>query len=220
MILMSCLVTVWAIRLTFNFARRGGYSWKFWAGEEDYRWEILRQRPGFNNKAVWFLFNVFFICGYQMTLIYLFTLPILTGLSEAAPALMWADYLLAAIFIGFVVIEFIADQQQYDFQTEKYRRINANEPLGEYAHGFIRTGLWGKMRHPNYMAEQSVWIVFYCFSIIATGEVINWSMAGCLLLVILFKSSSDFSEKITASKYPEYKDYQAKVPRFIPFTKW
>lgn len=220
MILMSCLVTIWAIRLTYNFARRGGYSWKFWAGEEDYRWEVLRQRPGFNNKAVWFLFNVFFICGYQMTLIYLFTLPILTGLSEGAPELMWADYLLAAIFIGFVVIEYISDQQQYDFQTEKYRRINSNEPLGEYAHGFVRTGLWGVVRHPNYMAEQSVWIVFYLFSVISTGEIINWSMAGCLLLVILFKNSSDFSEKITASKYPEYKDYQAKVPRFVPFTKW
>ena len=52
MILMSILVTIWGARLTYNFARRGGYSWKFWAGEEDYRWDILRQRPGFNNKFI------------------------------------------------------------------------------------------------------------------------------------------------------------------------
>lgn len=220
MVLMSVLVTIWAMRLTYNFARRGGYSWKFWAGEEDYRWEVLRQRPGFNNKFVWLLFNVFFICGYQMTLIYLFTLPILNGLSEGATGLIWADYLLAIIFIGLVVIEYISDQQQWNFQTEKYRRINNNEPLGEYEHGFIRSGLWGIVRHPNYAAEQSIWIVFYLFSVIATGELINWSIAGSLLLVILFKSSSDFSENISAEKYPEYKDYQAKVPRFIPFTKW
>ena len=155
-----------------------------------------------------------------MTLIYLFTLPILTGLSEGAPDLIWADYVLAILFVGFVIIEYIADQQQWDFQTEKYRRINAGEDLGEYAHGFVRKGLWGMVRHPNYMAEQAVWIVFYLFSVIATGEVLNWSIAGALLLVILFKNSSDFSEEITAAKYPEYKDYQANVPRFVPFSKW
>jgi len=50
---MSILVTVWSIRLTYNFARRGGYSWKFWDGEEDYRWDILRQKPGFNNEQLY-----------------------------------------------------------------------------------------------------------------------------------------------------------------------
>jgi steroid 5-alpha reductase family enzyme len=40
------------------------------------------------------------------------------------------------------------------------------------------------------------------------------------LLVILFKGSSDFSEDISAEKYPEYKEYQKRVPRFIPFTKF
>jgi steroid 5-alpha reductase family enzyme len=38
--------------------------------------------------------------------------------------------------------------------------------------------------------------------------------------VILFKGSSDFSEEISAEKYPEYKEYQKSVPRFIPFTKF
>lgn len=220
MVLMSILVTIWATRLTYNFARRGAYTLKFWAGEEDYRWEILRQKPGFNNPLIWMLFNLFFICLYQHALIYLFTLPVLTGLSAAAPALMWADYLLAVLLVVLVIIEYTADQQQWDFQTEKYRRINAKEPLGEYEHGFVRTGLWAIVRHPNYAAEQGIWIVFYLFSVVATGEWLNWSIAGCLLLVILFKGSSDFSEEITASKYSEYKDYQAKTPRFVPFMKW
>jgi steroid 5-alpha reductase family enzyme len=92
--------------------------------------------------------------------------------------------------------------------------------LGEYAHGFVRTGLWSLVRHPNYTMEQSIWVVFYLFSVIATGSWINWSMAGALLLLILFKGSSDFSEDISASKYPEYKDYQKKVPRFVPFLKF
>ncbi len=220
MVLMSVLVTIWGARLTYNFARRGAYQWKFWAGEEDYRWEELRKRPGFNNKFVWMLFDLFFICAYQNTLIFLFTLPILTVIgTDAQIGLTAVDFILAALFIGFVIWEFIADQQQYDFQTEKYRRLKNNIPLEDYEKGFVTNGLWSIVRHPNYMAEQSIWIVFYFFSVVATGEWINWSIAGCILLVILFKGSSDFSEEISSRKYPEYKNYQKKVPRFVPFSK-
>ena len=42
-VLMAVMVTIWGFRLTYNFARRGGYSWKFWTGEEDYRWSLLRK---------------------------------------------------------------------------------------------------------------------------------------------------------------------------------
>lgn len=221
MVFMSVVVTIWAVRLTYNFARRGAYQWKFWEGEEDYRWEILRKRPGFNNRFVWMAFNLFFICAYQNVLIFLFTLPILTALySDAPTAITLVDWILGALIVLAVVLEYVADQQQYDFQTEKYRRINAKEPLGEYAHGFVRKGLWGLVRHPNYSMEQAIWLLFYGFSVVSTGDWINWSMPGCLLLVILFKGSSDFSEDISAQKYPEYKNYQKTVPRFVPFMKF
>lgn len=220
MVLMSILVTIWGARLTFNFARRGAYTWRFWAGEEDYRWEELRKRPGFNNKFIWGLFNLFFISAYQNILIFSFTVPILASLSnEAKPALNYVDYILAALMLLAVVIEFIADQQQYNFQTEKHRRINAGESLGEYEKGFVSTGLWGIVRHPNYAMEQSIWVIFYLFSVNATGQWINWTIGGCVLLIILFKGSSDFSEELSAQKYPAYKAYQKTVPRFIPFLK-
>jgi len=221
MVLMSVLVTLWGIRLTYNFGRRGGYSWKFWDGEEDYRWDVLRQKPGFNNRFVWALFNLFFISGYQHVLIFLFTVPIIALAGEhSAHQITLIDWGLAILMFGAVVLEYIADQQQYDFQTEKYRRINSGEDLGEYSHGFVRTGLWGIMRHPNYAMEQLVWVVFYLFTIETTGQWLHWSITGVLLLFILFKTSSDFSEGITAEKYPEYKAYQSKVPRFIPWTKF
>lgn len=219
MILMAMVVTAWGIRLTFNFARKGGYSWKFWAGEEDYRWIELRKRPGFNNRFVWMIFNLFFICGYQGTLIFLFLLPILTSLNTDASPIQWVDYLLAVLFLTLLALEFIADQQQYVFQKEKYKRINNNLPMGEYEQGFISTGLWAFSRHPNYLCEQAIWVVFYLFSVVATGEWINWSIAGCILLIILFKGSSDFSESLSARKYPKYKEYQSKVPRFLPFRR-
>lgn len=220
MVLMAILVTIWGARLTFNFARRGAYIWRFWAGEEDYRWEALRQRPGFNNKFIWALFNLFFISFYQNILIFSFTVPILATVSQKTDSgLNYIDYILAVLFLLAIVVEFIADQQQYNFQTEKHRRIKAGEALGEYEIGFVSKGLWAIVRHPNYAMEQLIWILFYLFSVNATGQWINWTIGGCILLIILFKGSSDFSEELSANKYPAYKDYQKRVPRFIPWFK-
>lgn len=75
---------------------------------------------------------------------------------------------MAVLILG----EHIADVQQFDFQTEKYRRKKAGVALtGPYEKGFISTGLWGVSRHPNYFCEVHVWWAFYGFSIAASGEV-------------------------------------------------
>ena len=75
LILMSLLATIWGIRLTYNFAKKGGYHWKFWQGEEDYRWKVLREKPEFKSRWRWTAFNLFFIAGYQHLLVLLITLP-------------------------------------------------------------------------------------------------------------------------------------------------
>ncbi len=217
LVLMAVLITVWGVRLTYNFSRRGAYRLKFWEGEEDYRWEVLRKKPEFQGRLKWMLFNLFFISLYQHLLILLFTLPAIVAWQGKDKPLYWADYLLAAFFVGLVFIEWLADQQQWNFQTEKYRKKNTGEKLNaEEERGFLSSGLWSKVRHPNYAAEQVIWIVFYFFSVAATGRWINWSLAGCMLLLILFQGSSNFSEEISASKYPAYKDYQKRVGRFLP----
>jgi steroid 5-alpha reductase family enzyme len=216
LVLMAIVVSIWGLRLTYNFSRRGGYSLKFWTGEEDYRWPILRQRPELSARWKWTLFNLFFISLYQMGLILMMTLPALK--SMGGEALRWTDFLLAGIMVGFVVIETIADQQQWKFQQEKHRLKGSGKSLSPpYNKGFVETGLWGMVRHPNYSAEQAVWIVFYFFSVSATGLWLNWSVTGAILLVLLFYGSSNFSESISAGKYPEYAVYQKRVPRFIPF---
>jgi steroid 5-alpha reductase family enzyme len=150
-----------------------------------------------------------------MGLIMLFTLPIVKSMDGSPLSLV--DYLLAGIFILFVVLETIADQQQWTFQNEKYRQLNNGEKLsGMYEKGFLQNGLWGLVRHPNYSAELAIWIVFYLFSVAATGNWINWSIAGSLLLILLFFGSSNLSESISSGKYPDYKNYQKRVPRFVP----
>ena len=44
--LMSLVASVWSLRLTWNFWRRGGYSWPPWTGCEDYRLYWLRLSAG------------------------------------------------------------------------------------------------------------------------------------------------------------------------------
>ena len=214
-VLMAVLITIWGVRLTYNFARRGGYSWKFWEGEQDYRWDVLKQKPEFKSPVAWLLFDFFFISFYQNGLIWLFTLP--TVMVADVSALTYGDGILAFLFILFVAIETIADQQQWNYQNNKQRKKTSGEKLTEEeAQGFVSSGLWKLCRHPNYAAEQSIWLVLYCFSIVSTGMYINWSLAGALLLLLLFQGSSNFSEEVSAGKYPRDKEYQQQVPRYIP----
>ena len=172
----------------------------------------------------WIIFNFAFISLYQNILLLLIATPsivahiVVTSCGKDSPLNMY-DYVAATLFLVFVVIESIADNQQYRFQTEKYRRREAGEPLtGEFADGFQRSGLFAIVRKPNYSAEQAIWITFYLFSVGAVkGEkFINWSIIGSILLCALFQGSGWFTEKITVGKYPKYTEYMKAVPLYIP----
>ena len=223
MVLMSIVATIWGIRLSYNFGRKGGYSIYFWKGEEDYRWKDLKRIvPFFRPRLNWAIFNLFFICLYQMGLVFLTTLPILAAW-QGANDINFYDYVIAFLMLFFIIIETISDQQQYNFQTKKYRKIkNGKELKGDYKRGFVSSGLWSISRHPNFTSEQLIWIVFYLFSVSATGNFFNWSIIGSILLVILFYNSANFSEQISSAKYPKYKIYQKNVPMFLGFwnSKW
>lgn len=217
LMMMAVLATLWGLRLTYNFSRHGAYQWKFWTGKEDYRWEVLRKKPEFQPRWKWTLFNLFFISGYQNILILLFTLPTIIALQFDQTPLGILDYIAAILMLAFIIFETMADQQQWNYQTKKWNMIRTNKTLsGDLKKGFLEKGLWSLSRHPNYFAEQAIWICFYLFSVAASGEWFNWSIAGSLLLVVLFQGSSSFSEEISASKYPDYADYQKRIPRFFP----
>lgn len=218
LVLMSLLVTLWGVRLTINFAMKGAYQWRFWAGEEDYRWQVLRQKPEFKPRWKWTLFNMLFISGYQNILILLFTLPAIVALQNNMVPLGLFDFVLAGLMLFFIGYETLADIQHWNFQSQKWAKIKAGEALsGDYKRGFLDKGLWAYSRHPNYFAEQAVWVCFYFFSVAASGQWFNWSITGSLLLILLFQGSSNFSEEISKSKYPDYVAHQKKVPRFLPF---
>jgi hypothetical protein len=44
----------------------------------------------------------------------------------------------------------------------------------------------------------------------------NWTGLGAFGLLCIFQGSTWLTEKLSAQKYPEYKEYQRRVGRFIP----
>lgn len=198
---MAVLVTLWGARLTFNFARKGGYS-----GEEDYRWPILRARM---SKGRFLLFNIFFISIYQNIILVLITLPAFTAYENRQTPFGALDVVLTVVFLGLLVGETVSDQQQWNFHAQK-RAGTATTP-------FLTTGLWRLSRHPNFFFEQAQWWALFFFGAIAAGSVLQWTVLGAVLLTTLFIGSTIFTESITRSKYPSYTDYQARTSPIVPW---
>lgn len=226
LIVMASLITIWGIRLTLNFAKKGAYSIKFWSGEEDYRWIVLREDPKLNKKWKWALFDLFFISIYQNALVLAITLPLL-AVMESTASFNVLDIIIAILLLGFIILELIADKQQMTFQTKKYDLMKQGVKLEDLPHpydkGFNTQGLWGVSRHPNYFSEQSIWVVLYLFVIsagVSTYVIFNFSLFGSMFLILLFIGSSMFSEGISLKKYPKYSDYINKVSKYVPFRKY
>ncbi len=202
LVLMTALTTAWGARLTFNFARKGGYA----KGGEDYRWDVLRQRM---SPAQWHGFNVLFIAGYQNALLLLISLPAWAASTHPGAPLGVLDLIATVGFVGSLIGETVADQQQWNF----YARRGRGEPVAER---FNTTGLFGWSRHPNFFFEQAQWWFLYLYGVAAGAGWLNPTLIGAILLTLLFDGSTRFTEHITRSKYPSYADYQRRVSRWIP----
>lgn len=245
-LVVAALVTLWGARLSFNFARRGGYS-----GYEDYRWGVLRRR--IHNPVLWQLFNFAFISFYQQALFVLFTLPLFviyrasgqaSGIRE--PGLFVGA---AVALVGFLIFETVADGQQWNFQQEKYARAQtggdtetdrtqtdgaartaraqtggaawARSRKKEFSEedlrrGFLTQGLFRYSRHPNYFGELGVWWMVYLTAVGVSGTWLHLSVIGPLLLTLLFLGSTRVTEAITSSKYEDYKMYRQNTSMILP----
>jgi steroid 5-alpha reductase family enzyme len=205
--LMAVLVTAWGARLTFNFARKGGY----WKGGEDYRWSIIRQR-----LAPWQfeVFNATFISPFQMGLIYLFTSPMHVAWQARGTPIGALDIAAAVAFLALLAVETIADEQMWAFQQKKKAAVARGERVEP---GFFTGGLYSWSRHPNYFGEVGMWWVFVGFAIAAGGSWLTWTWAGPVVLTALFAGSIRFTEAISLSRYPAYAEYQKTTSMVVPW---
>ncbi len=216
--IMAALVTMWGFRLSYNFYRKGGYNIIPWKGEEDYRWKVLRENPALKGRFRFGLFNLFFISFYQNALIFLFSTPLLVAAANNSSPVNIIDLIAALLMLLFIVTETLADNQLFRFQTEK-KGLQEGTPVyrKSLANGFMSEGFWEHVRHPNFASEQAIWISFYFFGVAASGKWFNLTIAGPILLILLFIGSSAMTESISSGKYPEYKNYQKAVPKFFPW---
>eukprot|EP00054_Salpingoeca_dolichothecata_P005190 m.33515 g.33515 ORF g.33515 m.33515 type:complete len:333 (+) comp15254_c0_seq1:2-1000(+) len=215
---MAVLTTVWGIRLTFNFARRGGYD-----GMEDYRWEEIRKRI---SPFQFQVMNATFIAFYQHFLLLIIVAPAYLVYLHPCPLTIW-DNVIAFVFCTLVFFEWKSDQDQWDFHAIKDAAKAGDvraQRIADVQRGFLSNGMFRYSRHPNFFCEQSIWWTFACFGWLAAQQAdegtqltsILPAFAGAFLLSLLFQGSTAFTEELTLRKYPMYALYQQRVSRLIP----
>jgi len=230
-LLMLSLVVLWMFRLSYNTWRRGLFN----LTDEDYRWAVLRQK-----LPPWFfqVTNLTFIAITQNIVLFLLGIPTHTAILQPHTSLGASDYILATLALLTLALEFTADNQQYSFQTFKRNGHNRDENGWPGARirwteedanrGFVTRGLWAWSRHPNFLCEQTFWIIITLFPLLSPssqslpavplGSITPlYPLAPALVICTLFFSSTLFSESISLSKYPEkYAMYQERVAMFVP----
>jgi steroid 5-alpha reductase family enzyme len=126
------------------------------------------------------ILNLTFISATQNVLLLLLGFPAaIASALQPHDELSTSDVLLAILALVILALEFIADNQQYTFQSFKHAYLarekgnSSAEPYDEKKHwlgarlaftpadakrGFVTRGLWAWSRHPNCTCEMSFWV--------------------------------------------------------------
>lgn len=226
--IIVAFITLWSVRMTYIFYRRGYYKWTF----EDTRWQYVKKR--FTSKISLHIFNFVFMGIMQNYVLFGYSLPIwfIQTQTSAKSNLNVLDGIIITLYIIFYLIEAVADEQQWRFQTNKHKWLKDNslpyspDQIADFKRGFIVRGLFRYSRHPNYFGDICLWWCVYLFTISAQFtslinkfnffSLFNYSLLAALLMTYLFQRSSKLTEKISASKYPEYANYKSKINCILP----
>jgi steroid 5-alpha reductase family enzyme len=195
--LVLLAVSLWAVRLTWNWARG-------WTGlhHEDWRYVDLRASQG---KLYWIV-SFFGLHFFPTLTVFLGCLPLWLALGEGARPLGLLDAAGAACALGGTALEFFADNQLRRFKL-------AGPPPGSTFEG----GLWAWSRHPNYLGEILLWIGLALFGAAASGFV-WWGWIGAAAMVLMFRFASlPMIEKRMLARRPDYEERQRRVSLLIPW---
>jgi steroid 5-alpha reductase family enzyme len=197
--LVLALIALWALRLTWNWARG-------WSGlaHEDWRYVDMRQWSG---GLYWFV-SLFAIHLFPTFIVFLGCLALWPALGEGARPLGVLDALGAALAFGGTALEFVADNQLRRFRL-------ASPPPGST----LESGLWGLSRHPNYLGEILFWLGLASFGL-AAGGFRWWAWLGALAMLAMFLFVSlPMIEKRMLARRPGYAERQRRVSLLIPWPR-
>lgn len=183
-IVITAAVSVWALRLTANWAYTFGDL-----THQDWRYTMLSEKCG----AFYPIINFLGIHLVPTLVVYLCVLP------AAFVIRLGAEISWVALFPLLLSLFATAMQGIADFQMHKFRKSGVC--------GFIREGLWRYSRHPNYLGEILMWWGVGIYSVILLAGY-AYLLVGALANTLLFTFVSiPMAEKKQARKngFDEYK---------------
>lgn len=189
------LVVLWGVRLTANWARRWGGP-----GDEDFRYREIRGKTG---RGYW---PASFVSIHLMPTIWVFLglLPLYPVLTQSA-SLGILDGIAAALTTSAIAIEAVADRQLRRF-------LRAPHDPGEV----LRTGLWARCRHPNYLGEVLFWWGLFLFSVAVRPDW-AWTAAGPLSITLLFVFVSvPWMDQHMLARHSGWAEHAARLPALVP----
>lgn len=191
------LVTLWGVRLTWNWARN-------WRGlsHQDWRYVDLQQKNG----RVYWLVSFLGIHLMPTVLVFLGCLPLFTMMTQGGRPVGFLDFAGFMLALSAIWLEATADNQ-----LDKYKK-DPNRPAGKTFTG----GVWGKSRHPNYLGEVCFWWGLACMGVAAQPKQ-WWVIAGAVCINALFQFISiPMMEKHLLTRREDYAEVQKRVPRLLP----
>ena len=195
-VIVLCLVFLYSLRLTSNFYR----DWPG-LGKEDFRYRSFRARFG---RAYW---PVSFagIHLFPTIMVYLGCLPLYVVFRPETGGLSWLDGGGVAILLGAIVLAFVADEQ-----LRAFRGRPGNQGL------IMRSGLWARSRHPNYLGEISTWWGLWLFALAAGGRW-WWTVVGAAAMTVMFVFASvPMMERRLLATRAGFAEYQEQTGMLLP----
>ena len=195
LLVVFALVSFWAVRLTWNWAR----GWRG-LGHEDWRYVDLKAKSG----RLYWLVSLGGIHLFPTVQVWLACLPLHAALVSPRP-FGWLDGVASIVTLTGIGFELVADNQ--------LRRFVRSEPP---AGSLLDTGLWAWSRHPNYFGEMSFWWGIWLFGL-AADPSFWWTVIGPLAITLMFRFASlPMIEERMAARRPGWAAYAARVGLVLP----
>ena len=194
---MLVLLSVWAVRLTANWAT----GWHGFAHED---WRYVQIREDTRGRAPWWLVTFTGIHLMPTLVVFLALIPAWPAL-HGYKGMNLIDLLAAIVMLGSILLEAVSDWQLRGFVA---RPENAGRT--------VDIGLWRWSRHPNYLGEIGIWWGLWLFGLAADPSW-WWTVIGPLAMVVLFAGVSiPLMEKRNLARRPDYAAYQQRVGALVP----
>ncbi|MEJ7633591.1 DUF1295 domain-containing protein [Aeromicrobium sp.] len=194
--LVLLVISVWAIRLTANWA----YGWPG-MHHEDWRYPMLKEGAGRLEAST----DLMAIHVFPTLQVFLALTPAYVVVTHTDRGVGWLDVVACGVGLGAVALELGADQQMHRFVRDR-------QP-GQV----MDRGLWSWSRHPNYVGEVGFWLSLALFGLAASPDDWWWVFAGTLAMLMMFVFASiPMMEKRSLERRPDYQDVIERVSVFWP----